>query len=228
MTRLAALPVLLGLLSLAGCATLQRPITEPAAPGSRYIVEPGREPERVAELRAAPAPASPEVELGSHRAGEQRRLSAKGLILIGTGYFPGDQATVREAAIEQGRRVGAERVLLHEPSEGGDWIAAYYVRFQLPFGATFRDLRAGERKIVAGAGGVVLGSIVGGTPASRANLMSGDIVLTCDGQAIGGRSAFQAMLRERAGHPVTLTLVRNGETLTRVVRLGIVAGDSDS
>jgi hypothetical protein len=31
------------------------------------------------------------------------------------------------------------------------------------------------------------------------------------------------MLRERAGHPVRLRLVRNGETMTRVVRLGVTA-----
>jgi membrane-associated protease RseP (regulator of RpoE activity) len=221
------IPVLLAVLLLAGCATApQRDITEPAAPGSRYVVEPGREPEKVAEMRAAPAPGQAMVEDGKNRTGDHRRLAAKGLVSIGTGYFPGAESEARGAAIEQGRVVGAEHIVFYPPSaEGEDWIANYYVRFQLPFGATFRDLRAGERKVVAGAGGVVLGSIVGGTPASRANLLSGDIVVKCDGKAIADRSAFQAMLRSRAGHPVTLTLVRNGETLTRVVRLGVMAAE---
>lgn len=224
MNRLAAL---LAVLLLAGCASApQRDITEPAAPGSRYVVEPGREPEKVAEMRAAPAPERAGLEDGKSRAGDHRRLAAKGLVSIGTGYFPGPEPEARAAAIAQGQVVGAEHIVFYPPSaeEGDEWIAIYYVRFQLPFGATFRDLRAGERK-VSGAGGVVLGSIVGGTPASRANLLSGDIVVKCDGKAIADRSAFQAMLRSRAGHPVTLTLVRNGETLERVVRLGVMAAE---
>ena len=224
MNRLAAL---LAVLLLAGCASApQRDITEPAAPGSRYVVEPGREPAKVAEMRAAPAPERAGLEDGKSRAGDHRRLAAKGLVSIGTGYFPGPEPEARAAAIAQGQVVGAEHIVFYPPSaeEGDEWIAIYYVRFQLPFGATFRDLRAGERK-VSGAGGVVLGSIVGGTPASRANLLSGDIVVKCDGKAIADRSAFQALLRSRAGHPVTLTLVRNGETLERVVRLGVMAAE---
>lgn len=222
------IPALLAVLLLAGCASApQRDITEPAAPGSRYEVEPGREPEKVAEMRAAPAPERAELEDGKSRAGDHRRLAARGLVSIGTGHFPGAEPEARAAAIAQGQVVGAEHILFYPPPEGGEeWIAIYYVRFQLPFGATFRDLRAGERKVVSGAGGVVLGSIVGGTPASRANLLSGDIVVKCDGKAIADRSAFQAMLRSRAGHPVTLTLVRNGETLARVVRLGVMATEA--
>lgn len=221
------LPALLGVLLLAGCATttVQRDITEFRAPGSRYVVEPGREPATVAEMRAAPAPERPTMEDGKSRAGDQRRLAAKGLVSIGTGYFPGAEPEARGAALEQGRAVGADRILFYPPADdaGADWIAVYYVRFQLPFGATFRNLRAGERKALGGAGGVVLGSLVGGTPASRANLLPGDMVVRCEGKAIADRSAFQAMLRQHAGRPVTLALVRNGETLERVVRLGVMA-----
>jgi hypothetical protein len=213
---------LAGLL-LAGCSTIPQSVTEPAAPGSRYQVL--REPALVAELRATSAPAVPVLEAGKDRDSEHRKLAAKGSVLIGTGYFPGTQDDAGASAIAQGQTVGAEQVLLYAPAAaGGDWVAAYYVRFQLPFGATFRDLRQNERTS-HGASGVVLGSIVSGTPASRANLIPGDIVLKFDGKAIAGRTAFQDLLRSRAGHPVELTLVRNGETLERVVRLGVIAAE---
>ena len=213
------------LLLLAGCATAPRSITEPAAPGSRYEV--AHEPALVAELRAAAAPETPVLEIGKDRDSDRRKRAAAGYVLIGTGYFPGTQADARAAAVEQGQVVGAEQVFLYAPlteAVGGNWIATYYVHFQLPFGATFRDLRENERR-QHGASGVVLGSIVSGTPASRANLITGDIVLKFDGKAITGRAAFQDLLRSRAGHPVTLTLVRNDETLERVVRLGVLATD---
>jgi S1-C subfamily serine protease len=75
-------------------------------------------------------------------------------------------------------------------------------------------------------GGVAIGTIVGDSPASRANLLTGDIVLRCDGKAIIDRADFQNRLREKAGHPVTLTIVRNGETLQRMVRLGMIPSGS--
>lgn len=217
--------VLLLLLALGGCATAPTSITEPAAPGSRYTIE--RSPELVAELRAQPAPESPAVEDGHNREGDRRRLAAQGFVAIGTGYFPGNAAEAREAAVAQGIVVGADRLLLYPPEQAeAESSANYFVRFQLPFGATFRDLRGNERAALGGKSGVVLGSIVGGTPASRANLLTGDIVLAFDGEPVADRGAFQRQLRSRAGHAVRLTLLRNGTTLTRSIRLGVVAGDS--
>ncbi|GAA0704918.1 PDZ domain-containing protein [Dokdonella soli] len=229
-SRFAALVLLL---MLAGCATAPRGVPEaPRQPATtnRYETEPGRDAAMVAELRAAPAPEVPELVPGKSPTSDHNRLAARGYVRIGTGYFPGTEATVRDAVIRQGQQVGADRVLLYAPTagaatpgSGGEWLATYYVRFQLPFGATFRDLRAEERASFDAEGGVAIGSVIGGTPASRANLLAGDIVLKFDGKPIGNRAAFQGLLKSRAGHPVTLTIVRNGETLQRVVRLGVVA-----
>jgi len=230
--RLAALAFLL---VLAGCATAPRggpgeaPPAAPVVPGSRYEAEAGRDPASIATMRAAPAPATPELEAGKTQAGDHGRLIARGYVRIGTGYFPdtrGDAQAMRDEAIRQGQSVGADRVQLYAPAADApvrDWIATYYVRLQLPFGATFRDLGGEERATLGTDGGVALGAVIGGTPASRANLMAGDIVLKCDGKPVTDRAGFQAMLKARAGHPVTLTIVRNGETLQRVVRLGAIA-----
>ncbi len=233
--RLAALAFLL---VLAGCATAPRggpgetPSTAPVVPGSRYEAETGRDPATIAQMRAAPAPASPELEPGKTQAGDHGRQTARGYVHIGTGYFPdtrGDAQSIRDEAIRQGQAVGADRVLLYAPTADAptrDWIATYYVHFQLPFGATFRDLGSEERATLGADGGVALGSVINGTPASRANLMAGDIVLKCDGKPIADRAGFQTLLKARAGRSVTLTIVRNGETLQRIVRLGVMAGNA--
>jgi S1-C subfamily serine protease len=117
-------------------------------------------------------------------------------------------------------------VIVYPPSTSDTITVAYYVRFKLPFGATFRDLRPEESSEVGSAGGVAIGAVVTDSPASRANLLSGDIVLKCDGTAIVNRTDFQNRLRARAGHPVTLTIVRNGETLQRMVKLGPLTSGS--
>jgi S1-C subfamily serine protease len=144
------------------------------------------------------------------------------LMRIGTSHFPAADTDAREKAVRQGQRVGADRVIVY-PSAGGELVVAYFVRFKLPFGATFRDLRPAEMSELGTGGGVAIGAVIDDSPASRANLLTGDIVLRCDDKAIIDRTDFQSRLRARAGHPVTLTIVRNGETLQRVVRLGPMA-----
>ena len=218
------------LLALAGCASVLRTAPESATPvpaRGHYEVEPGGDAARVAEMRAAAPPARPELSAGRNRAGDRNRLAARGFVHIGSGHFPGPEASARDDALRQGQDVGADRVLLYAPSPDAattdpDWLATYYVRFQLPFGATFRDLSAQERATLASDGGVEIGSVIGGTPASRANLITGDFVLKLNGKPFANRAAFQALLKQHAGHPVTLSIVRNGETLERVVRLGVI------
>ncbi|NCT67990.1 MAG: PDZ domain-containing protein [Rhodanobacteraceae bacterium] len=222
------------LLLLGGCATLPPPTppgappAAPSIPGVRYEAEPGRDAATIAALRAAPPPAQPELAPGTTPLGDHNRLAAQGYVRIGRALLHGSEAEARADALRQSQQVGADRVALYAPGTDPaapreDWLAIYYVRFQLPFGATFRDLRADERATLGAAGGVQIGSVIGGTPAARANLRPGDFVLALDGQPVADRAAFQALLKRHAGHGVTLTIVRNGETLQRVVRLGVMA-----
>jgi membrane-associated protease RseP (regulator of RpoE activity) len=216
-------------LLLAGCGAVPRAPsrgTVEAAPAAtaRYETEPGRDPAVVAQLRAGPAPATPEFVDGGNPAGDRARLAAQGLLPVGTGYFATDESHARAAAVAQARSVGSDRILWYAPAQdtsAPEWIAVHYVRFRLPFGATFRDLRPAERA-QAKSGGVAIGAVVGGTPASRANLRRGDLVVACDGKSVAGRVDFQALLRRRAGRAITLTLLRDGVRLKRVVRLGVM------
>lgn len=218
------------LVVLAGCASLTRGPYGPApgaeTPASPYVAEPGRDAATIAEMRAAPAPATPELAVGKNPSGDLNRLATQGFVRIGSAHYPGPESSARDEAIRQGQGVGAERVLLYAPaaasntSAGAEWLAAYYVRFKLPFGATFRDLEPKERASLGSDGGVEIGAVVGGTPASRANLLAGDFILQFNGKPVAGKSAFQNLLKASAGRSVTLTIVRNGETLQRVVRLG--------
>lgn len=226
MKRIALACPLLALL-LAGCAGLSLPrssVSEPpagpaVAPEDRYLAE--QDAAVVAAQRAAPAPADPALEEGRDETGERNRLAAQGYARIGTGQFRRTHDQAREAALQLGRSVGAERILLYPPPAGADegaglWLAAYYVRYRLAFGATFRDQ--------PGEAGVVIGEVLAGTPASLANLLPGDQVLAVDGQPVRDRGSFQRLLQASLGKRVTLSLRRNGETLERVVVLGTGPG----
>jgi hypothetical protein len=214
-------------LTVSGCATVSTgPSTAPPKPlpaeeTGGYVTTPGREPALVADLRAAPAPSQPELVDGKNASADEKRLRSQSYMRIGTSHFAASDADAREKAVRQGERVGADRVIFYAPgADSTDTTVAYYVRFKLPFGATFRDLRPEEMSALGTGGGVAIGTVVNDSPASRANLLTGDIVLRCDDKAIIDRADFQSRLRAKAGQPVTLTIVRNGETLQRVVRLG--------
>lgn len=186
-----------------------------------------RGPDYIDALRAEPAPAQPKVIQGKNQHGDQRELAAKGFVRIGNGRYALDDAGSVADSIELGRSVGAEQIwLYHELAEdssasaSSSLLAAYYVRFKLLFGATFRNLNASEREQLQVSGGVQIGAVVGGTPASQANLMAGDYVTSVNGKAVAGRVEFQELLKNEAGKPVTLEVIRNQKRADRVVRLG--------
>jgi C-terminal processing protease CtpA/Prc len=52
-------------------------------------------------------------------------------------------------------------------------------------------------------------------------------VIAVDGKAIGDRADFQDRLKRSTGRAVTLTVIRNKETLQRVVKLGLMADGRD-
>lgn len=176
-------------------------------------------------LRAAPAPAEPQVIDGKSEVGDRFELSADGYVNIGNGRYPPASDESLEAAIALGKHVGAERVLIYRQdsnagAETRSLLAAYYVKFRLLFGATFRDLTARERESLGLDGGVRIGGVIGDSPASQANLLPDDLVLSLNGTPIRGRSQFQELLKNNAGKTITLRVLRGTTRIPRVVRLG--------
>ncbi len=223
--------------ALCACASKPRiealPVPEPVAPVAvevgDYVPSPAYPASTVAELRAAPAPVAPRVALGTNPDADAQRLQAQAHVRIGTGRLPGAPADSIELARAQAVRSGADQALLYptpppdaaaDAAAGAGTVVAHYVRFRLPFGARFRDLNEAERTRLGVAGGVMLGAIIGDSPASQANLLEGDVVLRMGGKALADAAEFRARLRENAGRTVTLTIWRGGTTLARPVRLG--------
>lgn len=223
-------------LSLTGCVTqsvLVEPRTETLVETEEHRFEhhyeavPGRGPDEIAALRAAPAPTNPEVIEGKNPAGDQHALGSRGYVPIGKAYYDVADAEASDKASQLGRELGADQILVYpefrdstNERDAPRFLATYYVRFKLLFGATFRNLTTTERERLTGENGVQIGSVIGGTPASQANLMAGDFVLRFNGQSFRDRAEFQELLRMQAGKPVTLTIRRGDTTLERMVRLG--------
>jgi putative serine protease PepD len=73
----------------------------------------------------------------------------------------------------------------------------------------------------ASNGGAVVGSVHSGTPAARAGLRAGDVIIKIDGSSIGSASELQQAIDARKpGDDVALVVRRNGATRTVHVTLG--------
>ena len=76
--------------------------------------------------------------------------------------------------------------------------------------------------IATGQTGVQLTEVRSGTPAAKAGLQSGDVVVRIDGQKVTNASELgQAIDAKRPGAKVNLTYTRNGSTHTVSVTLGV-------
>jgi len=228
-TLVALLALALGACATIGTAPPGTPEAPPVIASGPGRYEAVRTPEVVAELRAAPPQGTPEVSDSQSPQGDEHVLGATGFVRVADGHYAGKDAKAREWLVARAGEAGADRVLLYAETleDGGAGLhAVYYVKFKLPFGATFRDLHAEERDAV-GATGVRLDTIVGNSPADQASLLKGDIVLKFNGVAVRDRAHFQQLLRAHMGKHVSLIVSRDGALLTRLVRLGVLATDGD-
>jgi S1-C subfamily serine protease len=90
------------------------------------------------------------------------------------------------------------------------------------FGADWSPLTAvqdAQMKLPANTG-IMLGQTPSGSPAAKAGLKQGDVVLKLDGQDIKGEDGFPTLLlRHQPGDTITLTFVRSGPQQTASVVL---------
>lgn len=239
--NLARRLTLLAAVALSGCASLPAPRVEyeskpvPTLPPEEFGVEEGRDATVVAQFRESPAPASVMVNDGSDLAADRNLLARDGYVLVARSRFLQSDDDARSRAAERGVAIGAEKVLFYavDPAPpasnnapGGyamppQSLVAYFVKYKLPFGATFRDLGNKEKQDLSVPGGVKLGSVIVRTPAAEANLIAGDAIVRFNGAGLSGKAQFQKLLQQYAGKAVTLTIVRDGTELERIVRLGV-------
>jgi membrane-associated protease RseP (regulator of RpoE activity) len=228
------------ILSLSGCVSqsvVVEPTTDPVVTAPPEPVDPhfepvvGRSPEVIAALRADPAPVRAQLIEGRKVLADRQAQGALGYVHIGDSRYPADDAAAIDKAFATATRLGADRMFVYRAQKAAvgtatEFLAAYYVRFKLLFGATFRNLASSEREALGG-NGVRIGSVIGTTPASQANLMAGDLVTAFNGKPVLDRVGFQESLKNAAGTSATLTLRRGDITMDRVVRLGAMPPTSE-
>ena len=102
------------------------------------------------------------------------------------------------------------------PMEGGSYLGVFVAEVDTQ---KAKALKLPEER------GVEITRVESGSPAEKAGLKSGDVVLSYGGEAIEGMEQFRRLIRETpAGRHVSLTVFRNGATQTISAVIGSAKG----
>lgn len=134
-----------------------------------------------------------------------------------TAYGPGGTVTAYGSGTTT--TYGTSTTMIPITVNRSDYGAAYFVKRKWRFGATWRDLNDAERRELQSNKGVYVSVIVDNSPAYRADVLAGDIILAVDGQPVLNHESLGELIRIREGRSVVLSLYRKGTRLEKAVQL---------
>ena len=114
---------------------------------------------------------------------------------------------------------GSQTTYIPITTNRSDYAAVYLVKVGFVFGAYFDELSDSDRSTLQTNKGVRITTIVDASPAYAADVLVGDILLAANGQSIYGVKAFADLVQSNRGQEVELQVSRNGQILTKRVRL---------
>lgn len=108
-------------------------------------------------------------------------------------------------------------VMMPYAIQRADFDAVYIVRVHLHVGLIYRVIDDATRTRLQTNAGVLVKTVVEGSPAALADILPGDIILAIDGERVDGQDALNAALKVRFGRETTLTIDRNGQRIEKKV-----------
>ena len=198
----------------------------------------------------APTKVEPEFRLGTRTADEEvKAMQTNGYEPIGYSAFNGKEAN-RRSITKHGMKVGADKIVyiakyVETQNTGAigntswssigafTYVAPMSVRRYDQVALFFRKApRKGigiyprpltdEEKVQLGTNkGVVVLSVVNGSPAFAADVLPGDIVTLLGGRPVYDPDSMRSALEAAAGVPATLTLHRGGEKIEKEVTVPV-------
>ncbi len=144
--------------------------------------------------------------------GSQRVWEVKDLQRVVRHMAVGDEVTL--AILRDGDRLTVPIRVALMPQEAADGLAAE------PFGLIVRgfDAALAERLGLSRQGGIRVVVVERGSPAERAGLQPGDLLLSVDGRDVVSAADYAAAFRQAAG-PLTLRVLRGSNPLTVTLEL---------
>lgn len=100
-----------------------------------------------------------------------------------------------------------------------DYAALFFVKVKMGLGISGRALNDAERQDLQTNKGIVVQEVIDGSAAFNADVLVGDVITTIDGQIVTTLDNFTSRISELSGRTITLTIVRRGQFIDKVVTL---------
>ena len=107
-------------------------------------------------------------------------------------------------------------------TERYDYLVTYWIKLRPEFirlGLNYRELTSDERSKLGSNRGVMVSTVMKGTPAFRADILKGDIIRSVGGKSADDMKTFASLLDEFAGQSVAILINRGGGDKTIQVQL---------
>lgn len=115
---------------------------------------------------------------------------------------------------------GSETTYVPMTVNRSDYDALYLIKKRSwVLGASCRDANDAEHASLQSNRGCHVQWVVAGTPAFSADVLTGDMVVALDNAPVYGYQSFIDLLNQRRGLRVSVTVVRNGQSITKSVVL---------
>jgi hypothetical protein len=135
-----------------------------------------------------------------------------------TAYGPGGSATAYGNATTT--TYGSQTTYVPMTVNRFDYDALYFIKQgHMAFGANCRDASDAEHRTLQSNRGAYVLWVVDGTPAFKSDVLAGDMIVAIDGSPVYGYQGYLDLLGQKRGQKVDVTIVRNGESITKSVLL---------
>jgi hypothetical protein len=132
-----------------------------------------------------------------------------------TVYGPGGSANVYGSATTT--TYGTQTVMMPYNIQRSDFNAVYFIKRRVRLGVIYGVIDAATRTRLQTNAGALINVVVDGSPAARADILPGDIILAIDGERVDGGEAVNSQLKERLGREVVFGIDRNGVRIEKKV-----------
>jgi hypothetical protein len=114
---------------------------------------------------------------------------------------------------------GWKALIMPYSVQPSDLAAVYFVKVHPHFGVFYGTIDEATRERLRPDAGVLVNVIVDGSPAARADVLPGDIILTVGGQRVDGGESLTNYLEWHTAQEVVLGIDRNGQRIDRKVKI---------
>ena len=114
---------------------------------------------------------------------------------------------------------GTQTTYIPYALELNDYVIVFLAKIKSRIGIYYNDLTSEDKKQIGSNKGVVVKSLIKGSPAFEADIIDGDIIKKLNGAEVIDAEQFGKLLDENNENKISLTFIRGGKEMTKTIQL---------